>query len=147
MEKRGGRLPEYRRYCGAYRDPVLVLIFSLMSFGIYYIFWAMKVFREINCCQQQRRLKQNIWYVIIPPLFWMNCYRADQALFDLDMVEGRFPQYRFPLWILLELVGFLFGLGYLVAAYQIQDALNRLWAIRGQGLQTTSGAYSSAELY
>ena len=127
---------EGRGYIGSYRDPVLVLIYCVLTLGIYNLYQVYQVCKELNSYQDQRPIPASyvLWSILFFPLYYYLLYRIDQSLFALDLAEGRFPQYRFILWLLLSFV----GLGAFVSAYQIQESMNQIWAPRSGKVHSLS---------
>lgn len=111
---------------GEIRSPVTVLLLSLVTCGIYGIIWFYKVSQEINDYTRSELTSPTFAIVgIFCFVFtYINAYKIDEALYLIDSTEGRRPEKRFLLWILLS---FLAGIGALMMIYQVQESLNRIW--------------------
>jgi len=109
---------------GKVRSPGLVILFSILSCGIYAIYWYVVVSQEIN-----RACKREVipmWIVILSifcaPMFIYYFYLMDKGL--MECCGSRGYNSNFVLWLILTLV---VGCGSLVMMFQTQDALNGLW--------------------
>lgn len=92
------------------------------------IYWHYKVSEEINNYVQAEATS---------PLFailgaftcgvftFLNAYKIDQAIYDIDVAEGRRADNRFIIWLLLSI---FVGVGMFMMAYQVQESLNNIWA-------------------
>ena len=105
------------------REPVLVLVFSIISCGIYYLYWIYKTTDELGHYLQNNNnpvLDLILSFFCLPlyPIYWS--YRTGQQVFVAqDRAVLPRPQDNAVIYLLLC----LFGLGP-IAAMIIQSALN-----------------------
>ena len=114
--------PPASRPVGKVRSAAAVIIFSIITLGIYFLYWTYQVFRELK-----EHTDQGIGPIIalviafvFNPINWFvlpseigNMYeRAGQS----KPVSGIYG-----LWILLPIIGFI------IWTVQVQGALNRAW--------------------
>ncbi|NLZ70898.1 MAG: DUF4234 domain-containing protein [Clostridiaceae bacterium] len=114
---------------GKMRNPATVLLLSIITCGIYGIIWMYQISNEINDYTRAKLTEPNYsWIGIFCGVFtYINIYKIDQALVQIDRVEGRTSESRFLLWIILS----IFGIGTLMMYYQVQESLNHIWAANG----------------
>jgi hypothetical protein len=88
---------------------------------------------DLNKSLGEERMNTVLFMVIsilCPPLFWFILYKVDQGLGELSQREGIQYKENFVLWLLLT---FVFGIGSLIAIWQITNAFNAVWAKRSSG--------------
>jgi hypothetical protein len=104
------------------REPVAVIIFSIITLGIYHVYWIYQVFRELK-----ERTGEGIGPIIglvlaivINPVNWFvlpsevgNMYAAAGKEKPVSGVTG--------FWNLIPLIGFI------IWVVKVQGALNRAW--------------------
>jgi Short C-terminal domain/Domain of unknown function (DUF4234) len=133
------------------RHPVAVAIFSLITLGIYYVYWWYQVNREVIDLGRARnvtRLGDNPTLsalavfpgvlVIVPPFFTLyngvkRFQRAQQAVLDESTLNG---------WIVLLLVvaTFIVGFAGLIIPGYIQAELNKIWERQPKlGIEAAAG--------
>jgi Domain of unknown function (DUF4234) len=107
---------------GKVREPVAVIIFSIITLGIYHLYWTYQVYRELK-----EHTGQGIGPVIglvigilINPVNWFvlpseigNMYAAAGREKPVSGVTG--------FWNLIPLIGFI------IWVVKVQGALNRAW--------------------
>jgi hypothetical protein len=109
---------------GAYkvREPALVVIFSIITFGIYFLYWTYQVFRELkeHTGQGIGPIIALILGIVISPVNWFvlpseigNMYAAGGKEKPVSGVTG--------FWNFIPLIGFI------IWAVKVQHALNRAW--------------------
>jgi heme/copper-type cytochrome/quinol oxidase subunit 4 len=108
-----------------YKSPVTVIILSIVTCGIYYIYWAYQTNEEI------KRLSGNVEEVstamvilgcLCGPLGWFNWYKWDKALQSTTAASGQTYETNFILWVVLTIAA---GVGLFMMEYQVQDYINR----------------------
>lgn len=112
---------------GEYRDPIMIILLSIITCGIYFYIWHYKVSEEINNYVGNQEATSPLMAALgfccfIPT--WINMSQVDNILFDINMRERRRSEKRFILWLLLSLV---VGAGSFIYMYQVQDNLNEIW--------------------
>jgi hypothetical protein len=112
-------------YRGTRREPVLVILFSVLTCGIYYLYWLYQVKNDVNGLLGREEISTG-WYVaaiFVPFLYLYLLYKADLALVEVCPQRGVNYTSNFTLWLLLTLL----GVGIYVAMFQITTTLNELW--------------------
>jgi hypothetical protein len=112
---------------GETRNPLLVLVLSIVTCGIYQIVWSYLVSEEINRAAGEKKIDPIIFFllgIICFPLIFIGWYKIDEALFELNNRAGLPANKNFVTWLLLCLL----GVGGLFMIYQVQEQLNVLWA-------------------
>ncbi len=115
---------------GEIRSPLTVMLLTLVTCGIYGVIWHYKVSEEINNYTRSNLTEPN--YAIIG-LFcfifsFINWSKIDQAIMQINHVEGRSSDSKFLAWLLISLFA---GFGSLLMVYQVQDDLNKIWLANG----------------
>ncbi|NLJ93871.1 MAG: DUF4234 domain-containing protein [Clostridiaceae bacterium] len=112
---------------GTERNPALVVVLSFITCGIYGIVWMYQVSKEINQYTNAQLTEPNYSWLSIFCLvfFYINSYKLDQAIIQIDRVEGRHSESRYLIWLILSL---FFGVGNAMMQYQVQESLNEIWA-------------------
>lgn len=113
-------------YKGEIRNPVLVVILSIVTCGIYQLVWLFMVCNEINNLTEEKKVDPVIYFllgILCFPLIFIGMYKIDEALFDINTKAGLPANKNFIIWLLLCLV----GVGGYFMAYQVQEQLNTLW--------------------
>ena len=105
-------------------DPILVLIFSILTCGLYLIYWNMKTAQVINAVAEKDVISQSI------AIFAGCCFPVNLYFFYLMGKEGLPKVYEKTGQInkdqstLLIILGFLFPM---VAAMIVQGDINKLY--------------------
>ncbi len=122
---------------GEVRSPMTTLLLTIITCGIYGIVWLYKVSKEINDYTQSELTNPSFAIIgIFCAVFtWIEVYKIDQALVQIDRVEGRQSESKFLIWILLSI---LVGFGFFMMIYQVQEQLNRIWVSNGSNAQYPS---------
>lgn len=115
---------------GEIRSPLTVMLLTLVTCGIYGVIWHYKVSEEINNYTRSKLTEPN--YAIIG-LFcfifsFINWSKIDQAIMQINRVEGRRSDSKFLAWLLVSILA---GFGSLLMVYQVQDDLNKIWLANG----------------
>jgi hypothetical protein len=111
---------------GERREPALVLLFSIISCGIYYLYYIYKVSEEISIFQGRYDYSPGteILLTLVTCGIW-NCfwdYRVGKRIAEMNVWVGLPPSDNSILYLILDLL----GLGLINGLIQ-QDALNRIW--------------------
>lgn len=115
-------------YIGKTRTPVTVILLSIVTCGIYGLFWVYSCATDVNGITGQQRISPGLFILsmFIPFLPLYFAYKTDQSLVEIGNAEGVHYESKFVLWLILYLV----GIGYLVFFYQAQEMLNNVWQAR-----------------
>ena len=111
---------------GAVRSPIAVILLSLVTCGIYEIYWLFKVSGEINNAAGEERINAPLFFLLgllCFPLIFVGMYKIDNEIFDLRSKVGLPANKNFILWLVLCFV----GIGSIIFLYQVQTQLNELW--------------------
>jgi len=130
---------------GTYRSPVVVLLLSLVTCGLYYFYFMYVVTEEVNRYtgrNEQSPLVEVVLTIVtcgLWDIFWD--YKIGKRMADMCLTAGITPTDNAVLYLILDLLGF--GI---VNAYLQQDTLNRIWSARppyssGGGYYQDPGAY------
>jgi hypothetical protein len=107
------------------RNPIYVIIFSIISCGIYLIYWTYVTNQQINELLGAEDVSPALSIVgcFCWPVLWYVWYKWDKSL--LTITEGTNARYNsnFVLWVVLSIVGF----GHFVTEFQVQDTLNSIY--------------------
>lgn len=113
-------------YRGEKRDPVIMILLSVITCGICFIIWSFKVCNEINSFYGEKKIDPTIFFllgILCFPLVYVGLYKLDELLYDMNTRMGLPANKNFILWLLLSFV----GIGGIFAIYQIQEQLNKIW--------------------
>jgi phosphotransferase system glucose/maltose/N-acetylglucosamine-specific IIC component len=119
-------------YIGKKRDPIVVILLSIVTCGIYGIYWYYTAMVDLNGILGEERLNPVtfiILCIICPPVLYYVLYKIDSGLAQAAERERIYYKENFVLWLLLVL---LLGIGVFVAIFQITGAYNRIWDNRAQ---------------
>lgn len=111
---------------GKVRNPVVVILLSLITCGIYMIYWLFVVSGEINKTLGEEKISAPLYFLlglICFPLIYVGMYKMDECIFDIRTRLGMPANKNFILWLLLSFV----GIGSIVFLYQVQSQLNEVW--------------------
>jgi pSer/pThr/pTyr-binding forkhead associated (FHA) protein len=112
------------------RAPALVIVFSIISCGIYAIYWYFVTNKEINELLGHDDVGTGMLAASIfccPPIMWYIIYKWDKSLLALTEQSRVRYNSNFILWIVLCFL----GVGGFVMMFQVQDTLNELNTVRG----------------
>ncbi len=113
---------------GETRNPVTIIILTLVTCGLYGLYWFYLVSKEINAALGEERIQFVLYFlvgILCFPLIFVGMYKIDDALVELQSRVGIQGKSNFVLWIILSFLG---GVGTYVMEYQVQEALNEVWA-------------------
>lgn len=117
---------------GERRDPALVLVFTLLTCGIYYWFWLYRVSEETQRFLNEPDTSPGIEILLclvtcgLYILYWD--YKQAKKIMRMQMMVGLPPADNAVLYIVLNLI----GLGFINAMIE-QGHLNDVWLRAGQG--------------
>jgi Domain of unknown function (DUF4234) len=107
---------------GKVRNPAAVIIFSIITLGIYHLYWTYQVYRELNehTSEGIGPVIGLVLAILINPVNWFvlpseigNMYASADQPKPVRGVTG--------LWNLIPLIGFI------IWTVKVQGALNRAW--------------------
>ena len=115
-------------YKGVNRSPVTVIILSIVTCGIYYIYWLWQVKNDINGLTGREEISTGLFIaaIFIPFIYLIIWNKADNVLDEVCREKGVGYQKNFIMWLVLALVA---GVGLYIAEYQMQEAFNKLWEV------------------
>ena len=114
--------PPARGPVGKVRSAAAVIIFSIITLGIYFLYWTYQVFRELkeHTSQGIGPIIGLVIAIVINPVNWFvlpseigNMYQAAGHSKPVSGVTG--------FWNLIPLIGFIIWI------VKVQGALNRVW--------------------
>ncbi|MCL2198891.1 MAG: DUF4234 domain-containing protein [Defluviitaleaceae bacterium] len=115
-------------YVGKRRDGVALIVFSIITCGIYMFYWYYVTMEDINRAMGKQRINSTALLIAIiccAPVAWYALYQIDKNLATISREHGtHYKGDNFILWLLLSLVA---GVGIFVAMYQVSGALNAIW--------------------
>lgn len=121
-------------FVGTTRNPVTVIILSIVTCGIYGLFWLYTTSTDLNNVLEEERINPVLMIVLsfvtcgIAMLYWM--YQIDKAVADVCAKNSVQYSSNFIIWLILYFVS---GVGTIVAEYQVQTAMNSVWEARKNG--------------
>mgnify|MGYP005767938385 CR=1 FL=1 len=105
------------------RSPITLILLSIVTCGIYFIYWLYVTAKEINDALGREEI--NTVLVILGffcfPVMIYVMYKFGNAIEELAGRIGMQSQSSFILWLILSLV---FGVGMYIMEYQVQTDLN-----------------------
>ena len=128
-------------YIGKTRSAVAVILLTIITCGIYGLYWLYVAMEDMNKVMNRDYLSSGLFLIlsiVCPPFIYYVLYKADQGLVEVCEQEGVRYKENFILWLLLTL---LLGIGVLVAMVQITDAFNNLWEKRSFGKDAPAYSY------
>ncbi|MCL2840387.1 MAG: DUF4234 domain-containing protein [Defluviitaleaceae bacterium] len=130
----GGTLPmgTPSNYIGVQRNGVVVILLSIVTCGIYGIYFLYTVMEDINKASGEQRINSVamlIGGILCFPIMWVTLYQVDKNLARLSRENGTHYKENFILWLLLSFVG---GIGSIIAYIQICEGFNQIWMKRVQ---------------
>ena len=118
-------------YKGATRDPLMVLLLSIVTCGLYGWYWIWVTTDEINKSLGEERMNAVLLLIItlvtcgLGGIYWL--YLIDKSLVDLGQRNQIAFNSSFVMWLVLCFIG---GIGWYLAMFQTQTFLNSLWQKR-----------------
>lgn len=120
-------------YIGKTRNPIVVILLSIVTCGIYMFYWYYTVMEDLNKASGEEKINSVLFLILgilCFPVMWYVLYKIDKGLAELSAREGIPYKENFILWLVLSLLA---GVGTIIASYQITVAFNDIWARRGGG--------------
>jgi len=121
-------LPQYNTYGIRHRSIVLAVIFTIITFGIYGIYWMIKINDEVNQLANEPEATSGglvfLFSLItfgIYSYYWL--YKMGERC---DMIQGRWNGNKSLLYLILGLVGFS-----IISYALIQDVINKSLPVQG----------------
>jgi len=114
-------------YIGVRRSGLTVLLFTIITCGIYQFYWLYQVMEDINKASGERRLNSGgllLASILCMPLIWVAYYKIDKELMRLSAENGCFYRENFVMWLVLS---FLCGIGLYVADFNVCGGFNEIW--------------------
>ena len=113
-------------YVGKRNEPVAVILLSIVTCGIYGIYWLYVVGQDINKVLGREAINPLFLFlgILFSPLILYSLYLIDKALEEVGTLREMPYKPNFILWLILTLVC---GVGVIVAYYQISSYLNTVW--------------------
>lgn len=117
-------------YIGQNRSPASVVLLTIVTCGIYGLYWYYTMMKDMNGALNEQRFSPGTMILLCffcPPVLYYVLYKLDQGLVELGMKENLTYASNFVMWLLLTL---LLGVGEFVAQVQITSAFNTIWTNR-----------------
>jgi Domain of unknown function (DUF4234) len=104
------------------REPAAVVIFSIITLGIYFLYWTYQVFRELkeHTGQGIGPIIALVIGIVISPVNW---FVLPSEIGNMYAAAGKEKPVSGPtgFWNFIPLIGFI------IWAVKVQNALNRAW--------------------
>ena len=111
------------------QEPLMVLLLSFITCGIYWIIWEFKVCDELNAFAGREIVPK--WVPIVGIFFApVVFYFFDAALVDVAKEKNFKWDSKFIMWIL---TWFCFGIGQFIYMFQVQAQMNSLADMQASG--------------
>ena len=112
---------------GTNRSPVMVLVLTVITCGIYSLYWHYVVGQEINAALGREAVKPMYVFLAILcfPVLYYYMYTVDKAMLELAAQRGKNYNSNFVLWIICSVLA---GVGVYIEMFQVQDTLNDIWS-------------------
>ena len=111
---------------GKIRGPIACILLSIITCGIYYLYWSWVTNKQINDLAGREVVGSGMlvlgWFCF--PVLWYNWYKWDQGLQDIGQRYNIRYSSNFILWIILTVI---VGFGTFIMTFQVQDTLNRAY--------------------
>jgi len=110
---------------GVVRNPINVILLTLVTCGIYGIYWMYMVGKEVNAALGREAINPvlAIVSIICFPVLFYYIYLLDNALVELGTATSKPYTSNFLLWVITSLL----GVGILIVIIQGQGYLNSVW--------------------
>jgi lipopolysaccharide export system protein LptC len=107
------------------REPLIVILLSIVTCGIYGIVWMFMMNNEIKQLSPNRNNDvDTIWLVLgilCGFIYYYVWYKWDKQLADITAYKNIRYNSNFVLWIILSV---FVGIGFFVMLFQVQDTMN-----------------------
>jgi hypothetical protein len=111
---------------GQVRPPINVIIFAIITCGIYGLYWIYVTNKQINQLLGREDVGDGMvilsWFC--GPVLWYIWYKWDKSLIDVSLQNNKNYKANFILWIVLHVLA---GVGLFVCMFQVQDLLNSIY--------------------
>lgn len=111
---------------GLVRSPVTCILLSIITCGIYYLYWLWVTHKQINELAGSEVVGDGMlilgWFCF--PILWYDWYKWDLSLQDITPKYNVRYSANFILWVILTVIA---GVGSLVMMFQVQEALNGVY--------------------
>ena len=111
---------------GEIRNPVTVILLSIITCGIYTLYWEWVTKDQINRLADKEDVGSGLlilsWFCA--PIRFYVWYKWDLSIQDITQKYNVRYSSNFILWIILAVIA---GFGYFVMLFQIQDTLNKIY--------------------
>jgi hypothetical protein len=124
------------QYIGLTRDPVMVIVLSIVTCGVYYFYWLYTVMNDINKAAGREIINPGTFILLsifCAPMVYYVFYTVDKNLAEVSYHEGTFYKENFIMWLILAM---MCGIGLFIGMHNITVGFNAIWAKR-------SAAYGS----
>jgi hypothetical protein len=124
------------QYIGMTRDPVMVIVLSIVTCGIYYFYWLYTTMNDLNKMAGREVINPGTFILLsifCAPVVYYVFYTVDKSLAEVSYYEGTHYKENFIMWLILAM---LCGIGLLIGMHNITEGFNAIWAKR-------SGAYGA----
>ena len=129
---------------GTYRSPVVVLLLSVLTCGLYYFYFMYVVTEEVNryTGRNEQSPLGDVVLTIVTCGLWdiLWDYKIGKRMADMTRMAGITVTDNAIFYLILDLV----GLGF-INAYMQQDTLNRVWSARPP--YSSGGGYQDPGAY
>lgn len=111
---------------GINRSPVMVIVLSIITCGIYNLYWHYVVGNEVNETLGKEAVNPMLVFVgiICFPVLYYYMYMLDKAMIELAAERGKSYSSNFALWVVCSLLA---GVGIYIEMMQVQTTLNEIW--------------------
>lgn len=123
--KKERKIGGVKMYIAQKRSPVSVFLLSIVTCGIYYIWWNYTTGDDINKALGREAVKtsHSIIGLFCFPFLIYYAYQIDKAQQELCASRGLRADSNFTLWI----ITMLFGFGNIIYMIQSQSIMNDIW--------------------
>ena len=118
------------QYIGITRDPVMVIVLSIVTCGIYYFYWLYTVMNDLNRMTGREIINPGTFILLCifcAPSIYYVFYTVDKNLAEASRYEGTYYKENFIMWLILAMVC---GIGLLIGMHNITEGFNAIWARR-----------------
>jgi hypothetical protein len=111
---------------GKERSPVTVIVLSIITCGIYALYWHYVIGKEINDVLGKDAVNPILVFVSIIcfPVMYYYMYTIDKAMVEIAEQKNRAYSSNFALWIICSILA---GVGLYIEMFQVQTTLNEVY--------------------
>lgn len=120
-------------YIGKTRSPVVVILLSIVTCGIYYYYWLYTIMDDLNKAADREIINPVLFLILsifCGPFIYYVFYTVDRNLGEISRNEGVNYKENFIVWLILTLIC---SIGLIMGMYQITEGFNAIWAERSNG--------------